>query len=333
MGFDLLGKPQYCMKKIYLLILSATLGVSAAYCQQDPQFTQFMYDRLSINPGYAGSQDAICATALGRQQWSGFSGQPNTGLLNISGPIKSIKSGIGLSLYLDELGPQSTLAARLSYAYHLKISGATKLGLGISVGVLNSSINNNWLARNYDPDGTDLGFGNGIGDNSIPQNAPSQAAFDASFGAYLYNPKYYIGASVVHLNEGDLSEMNIQVARHLYLMAGYNFNLSSQWTLTPHVLAKTDLASTQLDANVTVMYNNTIWAGVSYRLEDAVAPMAGYQFDFPSGKSTLRIGYSYDFTTSELNNYSSGSHELMLGYCLKIAKPLPKRVYKNPRFL
>ena len=319
------------MKKIYLLLIVASLGSASLFGQQDPQFTQFMYDRLSINPGSAGSQDAICATLLGRQQWSGFTGQPNTGLLNISGPIESIKSGVGVSVYLDEIGPQTTTSARLSYAYHIKVGGATKLGLGVSLGVISSALNNKWVAYDDNPGGPVLGTG--LGDPSIYQTNQSATTFDASFGAYLYNPKYYVGASVVHLNEGDLSDMNIQVARHLYFMAGYNFELTPNLVLTPHVLAKTDLASTQLDINATVMYANTFWFGVSYRLEDAIAPMAGYQYEFPSGKSTLRIGYSYDFTTSELNNYSSGSHELMLSYCLKLAKPLPKRVYKNPRFL
>jgi type IX secretion system PorP/SprF family membrane protein len=320
------------MKKILLLLVAACAASSSLFSQQDPQFSQFMYDRLSVNPGFAGSDDAICATLFGRQQWSGFSGQPNTALLNISAPIKSIKSGVGFSLYLDELGPLSTTQARLSYAYHLKISGATKLGLGVSVGLINSNINSNWIAYDY-VDGVNSGIGTGSGDGVINQVAQGASTFDASFGAYLYNPKYYAGLSVTHLNQGDLEEMNIEVARHLYFMAGYHFDLNSQFVLSPHVLAKTDLASTQLDANVTVMYDNTFWLGVSYRLEDAIAPMAGYQYQFPTGKSTLRIGYSYDLTTSELNNYSSGSHELMVGFCYKLQKPLPKRVYKNPRFL
>ncbi len=291
-----------------------------------------MYDRLSVNPAYAGSSESWCATVIGRQQWSGFAGQPNTGLLNISGPIPSIKSGIGATVYLDELGPQSVTAVRLAYAYHLKLGGAARLGLGVSLGMLNSSLSNDWRAYDY-IDGNLQGIGTGAGDPSIPQNSQTASTFDASFGVYLHHPDYYAGVSAVHLNEGDLSEMNIQVARHLYAMAGYHFELSPIWTLSPHVLAKTDLSSTQLDVNASIMYNNTVWAGVSYRLEDAVAPMAGYQYAFPNGQSVLRIGYSYDLTTSELNNYSSGSHEIMLSFCYRPEKPLPKRVYKNPRFL
>jgi type IX secretion system PorP/SprF family membrane protein len=320
------------MKKIFLAC-AVLISAIQMFGQQDPQFTQFMYDRLSVNPGFAGSQNAICATLLGRRQWAGFAGQPNTALLNVSAPIESIKSGVGASVYLDELGPLSTTMLRLSYAYHLKITGATKLGLGVSAGLLNSTMNNDWIAYNFSSDGVNQGIGTGAGDQSIPQFRERATTFDAAFGAYLYNPKYYVGLSATHLNQGNLDPMNIQVKRHLYLMGGYNFELAPEWVVTPHILAKTDLASTQFDANATVMYNNTLWVGVTYRLEDAIAPMAGYQYQFPNGKSTLKIGYSYDITASQLNQYSSGSHELMLRYCMIIEKPLPKRVYKNPRFL
>ena len=321
------------MKRFSLSLAILLTSTTLLFGQQDPQFSQFMYDRLSINPAFAGSKDAICATLIGRQQWSGISGEPSTALLNISAPISSIKSGIGATVYLDEIGPQSTAVGRFSYAYHLKISGSTKLGLGVGLGFISSSLNSDWIAYDYGDDGQFIGLGTGAGDQSINAQNKSSTTFDASFGAYLYNPKYYVGISAVHLTEGDLSELNIQVARHLYFMAGYDFDLTPMLTLTPQTLVKTDLASTQVDVNATATYNNTFWLGVSYRLEDAIAPMAGYNYQFPDGKSNLRIGYSYDLTTSELNNYSSGSHEIMLGYCYKLQKPLPKRVYKNPRFL
>ncbi|MEM9051860.1 MAG: type IX secretion system membrane protein PorP/SprF [Bacteroidota bacterium] len=320
------------MKRFSLSLAILLTSTTLLFGQQDPQFSQFMYDRLSINPAFAGSKDAICATLIGRQQWSGLSGEPSTALLNVSAPINSIKSGIGATVYLDEIGPQSTAVGRFSYAYHLKISGSTKLGLGVGLGFISSSINSDWIAYDYGDDGL-IGLGTGAGDPSINAQNQNATTFDASFGAYLYNPKYYVGISAVHLTEGDLSELNIQVARHLYFMAGYDFELTPLLTLTPQTLVKSDLASTQVDVNATATYNNTFWLGVSYRLEDAIAPMAGYNYQFPDGKSNLRIGYSYDLTTSELNNYSSGSHEIMLGYCYKLQKPLPKRVYKNPRFL
>jgi len=322
------------MKK-YAIALTVALGVTTyASAQQEPQFTQFMYDRLSINPAFAGTQDAICGTLLARQQWSGFSGQPNTGLLNINGPIESIKSGIGLSVYYDELGPLTSTALRLSYAYHLKLSGQTKLSLGAAVGLMNSNLSPNSIAYDYSDDGVvQPGIGTGVGDMLISQDQVSATAFDASFGAYIYNPKWYAGISAIHLPASNLDPLNVRLARHYYLMAGYNFEITPQIVITPHILAKTDLSSAQFDANATVMYDNTFWAGLTYRVQDAIAPMAGYQYQLPNGNSTLRIGYSYDFTTSQLNNYSSGSHELMVSFCHKLQKPLPTRVYKNPRFL
>src|SRR5690606_19121254 len=198
MGLFLLVKSINCMKKIYLLLIVASLGSASLFGQQDPQFTQFMYDRLSINPGSAGSQDAICATLLGRQQWSGFTGQPNTGLLNLSAPIESIKRGGGRSLDYDEIGPQTTTSARLSYAYHIKVGGATKLGLGVSLGLISSGLNYDWIAYNYSTGSPVLGNSQtGFDDTGIPVGDQNATTFDASFGAYLYNPKYYAGASVV----------------------------------------------------------------------------------------------------------------------------------------
>jgi type IX secretion system PorP/SprF family membrane protein len=332
MGLFLLGKSLNCMKKICLLLAAATMSASSLFAQQDPQFTQFMYDRLSINPGSAGANGMLCATLIGRQQWSGLTGQPNTGLLNLSGPIKSIKSGVGLTFIYDDIGPQTSTTARLSYAYHIKVGKATQLGLGVGIGIISSNLSSDWTAYDYNANGL-TGIGTGVGDPLINQTGLSSTVFDASFGAYLYNPKYYVGASIAHINGGDFADMNIQLAQTLYFMGGYNFDLNPTWTVTPSFLVKTDLSSTQFDVNATVIYQNTIWAGVSYRLEDAIAPMAGYQYNFPGGKSVLKIGYSYDFTTSELNNYSSGSNELMINFCYKLAKPLPKRVYKNPRFL
>lgn len=324
------------MKK-YAIALTVLLGVSTyASAQQEPQFTQFMYDRLSINPGFTGTQDAICATVLGRQQWSGFAGQPNTGLLNVHAPMEALRGGIGLSTYYDEIGPFSSAAVRLSYAYHLKLSGQTKLSLGAAVGIRNSTLRPDWIAYDYDPNGVLGGIGTGVGDASIPtmdQSRVSETAIDASFGAYIYNPKWYAGISAIQLPGGYLTDLRTRLARHYYLMAGYNFEITPQIVITPHIMAKTDLASAQFDANATVMYDNTFWVGLTYRVQDAVAPMAGYQYQLPDGKSTLRVGYSYDLTTSQLNNYSNGSHELMVSFCHRLEKPLPSRVYKNPRFL
>ncbi len=321
------------MKKPLLALVFIAASWLQVHAQQEPQFTHFMFDRLSVNPGFTGTPDAICATLIGRQQWSGFNGAPSTALLNVHGPLRMINSGIGLSVYHDVIGPYSRTAARASFAYHLNLSGATKLSLGASVGIMNGLVRPDWIAWNYSSDGLPQGVGFGQGDMVLTQERVSSTGIDAAFGAYVYNPKWYAGLSAIHLPAAYLEDLSVRLARHYYLMAGYNFEISPQFTISPNILAKTDLASAQFDANATVMYDDTFWLGVTYRLQDAIAPMAGYQYQMPDGKSTLRIGYSYDITASELNNFSSGSHEIFVNFCHRLQRPLPTRVFKNPRFL
>jgi type IX secretion system PorP/SprF family membrane protein len=311
------------MKTIhYLAIVASTLLSLNSFSQQDPQFTQFMADRLSINPGSAGAKGAYCATLIGRQQWAGFDGAPETILLNLQGPIGQTRSGVGITFYSDKLGQLSETILRGSYAYHFKLGGTNRLGLGASVGMVASKLGAAWIAT----DGT-------INDDAIPDQATSNSTFDASFGAYFYNKNLYVGISSTHLSEGELKDMNVKLARHYYLMAGYDYAVNSSINLQPNILVKSDVAATQFDVNLNVMFKNALWVGASYRATDAIAPQLGYQYQLPNGKSTLRVAYSYDVTTSQLNNYSNGSHEIMLNYCFKFEKPLSKQVYKNVRFL
>lgn len=298
--------------------------VMAASAQQDPQFSQFMFDRLSINPAVAGTEGNICATILLRQQWAGFDGAPKTGLLNAHGPIDKFNSGVGLSVYLDQLGQEKSTIARLAYAYHIKVNGGVgKLSLGVQLGMVNRSLDNDWIAVDDFQD-----------DAAIPNSGASSTAFDMGFGIYYVSPKIWAGISSTHIPETELKDVFIKNTRHYYAMAGYNWEIGGDpnKVLKPSFLVKSDASSTQLDLNVTFLFNKMVWAGVSYRTQDAIAPMLGYQHDFNS-KSMLKIGYSYDITTSELSNHSSGSHEIMLNYCFKIVKKPDVQIYHNPRWL
>lgn len=311
------------MKKL-LLALTGLFLVCGAYAQQDPQFTQFMADRLSINPAFAGSKDMICGTFMYRNQWAGFDGAPTTFLVNGHAPIRSINSGIGITFYNDVIGQLNNNIVRAHYSYHLKV-GQNFLNFGASVGMFNSAINTTeWVAIDGVPN-----------DNSIPLGQQSNTKFDAAFGLYFHRPgKFYAGLSSTHLSQGRMFDVNIELARHYYLMGGYIFDLSPAFNLVPNMLIKSDLASTQYDVNLNAEYtagNNMIWAGVTYRTIDAIAPQLGYQTEI--GKSIIRVGYSYDFTTSQLANYSTGSHEIMVNFCFKIEKPLPKEIHKTVRFL
>lgn len=306
-------------------IFTATLGLcitGAAFAQQDPQLTQYMFDRLSVNPAVAGTTGQLCATGIFRQQWSGFEGAPKTGLFNAHMPINKISSGIGLSAYFDKLGQQTSNFVRLSYSFHRKIGPGT-LGIGLSGGLLAHSLGNNWIARDNPAD-----------DSAIPSGGRSDSKFDLGAGLYYTSPTLWIGLSATHLTEPELDDVSITGVRHYFVQAGYDWAIGGdkKYVLQPSTMIKSDGTSTQVDLNANFLYNNQVWLGVTYRTEDAIAPLIGYQLK-PNDKSMLRIGYSYDVTTSELKNYSSGTHEIMLSYCVLLKKKPDLQIYKNVRFL
>jgi type IX secretion system PorP/SprF family membrane protein len=283
-----------------------------------------MFDRLSVNSAVAGSSGNICATALLRQQWTGFDGAPKTGLINIQGPLAKINSGLGLSVYYDKLGQEQSTIVRLHYAYHLKVGSQSTLSAGLYAGMSGRSLEAKWVAIDPVAD-----------DNAIPDAGKSDSGFDLGAGLYFKSPNLWLGVSSTQLPETELKDVSIQNKRHYYVQAGYDWALggNKKYTLQPSLLLKSDATSTQLDVSALFLYDQMLWIGASYRTEDAIAPMIGYQLKMPKGDSMLRIGYCYDVTTSELKNYSSGGHEIMLSYCFKIVKPVVNEIYHHPRFL
>lgn len=336
-----------------LLVLTAlsALSVSVSNAQQDPQFSQNMNNRLFVNPAFAGMNDAICAYMLGRQQWVGFEGNPESYLFGGHGtftlPFVGMRSGAGLNLISDRVGQLHHFGLKGSYSLHIPLTiignDPGMLGIGFSVGMLQLSLGNNW--RSVD---------DYFGDPLIPDNGLSKTGFDFDFGAYYQTEKgLYFGISATHLtattfeeggpglgggfeNNPDVVDWNVsyRMAPHLYVMAGYDIPLGNPlWVLQPSVFVKSDFVSAQFDLNCNVEYNGMFWGGVSYRYIDAVALMGGINYEpgiIPGG---LRFGYAYDVTTSRIAQGSSGSHELFLQYCLKLKQPLPVQRHRNPRFL
>lgn len=327
------------MKNFFTKLTLAFVAITSfSFAQQDPQFTQFMHSKLIYNPGYAGTSEAICANVLYRQQWVNFPGAPKTGLLSFDMPIGQLPIAIGLNVMNDQIGFDKTLFARLALSYNKPI-GAGVLGLGIDGGVLQKQFNGTWIT----PDGT------GAYDPTIPSYSSvntsstlvtnpnlNNMSFDFGFGAfYTIANKMYVGISSTHLAAQDIKaggDVKFALVRHYYIVGGYTFNLAPVHALTPNVKVKSDGASTQLDLNLTYMYNNMFWAGVSYRMQDAIAPMLGYKFQ-KGGLKGLKAGYSYDLTMSKIKGYSSGTHEIMLGYCFNVKKAKKVTSYQNARFL
>jgi len=328
------------MKRILLVALCA-VGIVEVSAQQDPQFTQNMFNRLATNPGYAGAKDvSLCATLISREQWLGFEGNPRTNVFSAHKGFvvrQKHQMGGGLTIIQDEIGPINSLNIKGALSYHYRISQGILSG-GIEFGIFNQSINGEWRAPEGNLDGTD--------DPSIPNSEAGATKLDLGFGLYYYTKDLYVGLSSTHLNQplieeslGDNSSLTFQQVRHYYVTAGYNYPLdigSASLELQPSIFAKTDAVSTVVDINTNVLYNNLLWAGVSYRTQDAVSFLAGVKFEtivkYPELKP-LSIGFAYDYNLSDLSDYNDGSLEFMINYCYKFIKPVKLERYKDVRFL
>ena len=320
------------MKKIVTVIVIFAF-LFKANAQQDVMVSQYMFNGLFINPAYAGSHKYFSSSLTYRKQWVNFPGAPKTGLLSFDMPIGQLPLAIGLNVMSDQIGFAKTLFARLALSYNRHI-GAGVLGIGIDGGILQQQFNGTWIT----PDGSQQQ------DAAIPAwQANGQATsnpnlnkltYDVGFGAYYsIANKMYVGISSTHLAAQDIkasSDVKYALARHYYIVGGYTFDLTQEHAIQPNVKVKSDAASTQLDVNLTYIFNKTLSIGVSYRMQDAIAPMIGYRF---LKDKSFRVGYSYDLTTSKIKGYSSGTHEISAGYCFNVKKPKKVTSYQNARFL
>jgi type IX secretion system PorP/SprF family membrane protein len=300
--------------------------------QQEPQFSQYMFNRIGFNPGVAGTSEAICAFGLYRQQWVGFEDDngnkvaPVTYTITVDAPIRILKGGVGLAITSDKLGFEDFTSVKLGYAYHIK-TGNGKLGLGLMATFNDKTVDFSSLTPvDEDPLISKLGEENDM-------------LIDAAFGAYYLVPdQYYVGLSSTQLLEstgkslGDVQgeQMKLKQKRHYFLTAGYKFGFpgNSSFSIDPSILIKTDLGSIVFDLTAILNYKERFWGGFSYRFDDAFVAIIGMEY------KNIRIGYSYDLTTSTLGgSYSSGTHEVMAGYCFKLDVEKLRQSYKNTRFL
>lgn len=290
--------------------------------QQDPQFSQNMFNQMAINPAYAGSNDMICATAINRQQWLGFGeGTPKTTVVNINAAIKpfGLSSGVGLNILNDQFGFNKDLGVDISYAVRFNIQGTGTLAVGLNGGFINNSIEPTWR------------YPQTTSDNAIPAAKESSINFDLGFGVFYSNNEMYFGASATHLNETKFNKAVTpsHYRRHYYLTGGYLLQLPNPvWELNPSVFIGSDLITNQFTVTGNVIYNKKFWGGVSYRIGEAITGMIGLELF-----SGMRIGYAFDFSTTDISRFNSGSHEFMLGYCFSLKKEKPPQQYKSIRFL
>jgi type IX secretion system PorP/SprF family membrane protein len=271
-----------------------------SYSQQDAQFTQYMYNTININPAYAGSRGAMSIFALHRTQWVGLDGAPTTSTVSINTPLNNSHLGLGVSLINDKIGPtrENTLSADLSYT--IPTSEKLKLSFGLKA-----------TANLFDLDISKLNPKDS--DPSI-QNYNNKFTPNIGAGVYLHSDKAYVGLSVpnfIETNRYDDNEVKIFKEKiNYYLIAGYAFDLNSDFKFKPALLTKmVEGAPLQVDISGNFMFNNKFVIGAAYRWSAAMSAMLGFQIS-----DSMYIGYGYDLETTKLENYNSGSHEIFFRY-------------------
>lgn len=290
------------MKKLMtvLLIIMAT----GAFAQQDPLFSQYMFNKLALNPAYAGSRDIFTVDALYRYQWVNIDGAPQTFSASIHTPLKNEHIGLGLNVYSDAIGPTINQGALATFAYRILFPDA-RLSFGLQAGVKYMDIF--WTKLNpYD-----------VEDPLFRTQLKNKAVPDANFGIYYYSKKYYVGLSSKQLLQNQMSVVKVngkdeftKLLRHFYGMAGAAFSLSDQVVFRPSILVKfVQNSPPQMDLNASFMFAQTFWIGASYRTEKALSLMTEFNLT-----EKLRLGYSYDLWFNELQAYNKGSHEIRLGF-------------------
>lgn len=271
--------------------------------QQDAQFTQYMYNTISINPAYAGSRGALSVFGLYRTQWVGLDGAPETSSFSVNSPISNSNLGIGVSLVNDKIGPTNENNFSTDLSYSIQTSANFKLSFGIkgTVNLFNLDINKLNIEDQGDPQFQDLR-------NKISPNVGA--------GVYWHSDKAYVGLSVpnfIETNRYDDNDVAIYKDRiNYYLMGGYVFDLDKYQYIKfkPAVLVKmVEGTPLQVDLSANFMFNDKFVVGAAYRWSAAVSAMAGFQVS-----DGLYIGYAYDHETTKLQNYNSGSHEIFLRY-------------------
>lgn len=287
-----------------LIAVIGCLPALRSIAQFDPMFTQYMFNELFINPAYSGSRECLSITGLAREQWIGLDGAPSTQTLSIHAPVFNQKMGIGLTLLNEGIGVSKRTGVNLNGSYRIKMDKSW-LSFGLQLGVVSVS--------------EDLAKLNLQTDNQFMVNTGRKMAPNLGFGVYYNAPKWYLGLSIPRMIQNHLSttsggatvENNFNPEDfHYFLTAGSIHALGSSVTLRPNVMVKAvSGAPVELDLSANLLFNDFIWAGLAYRTGDAASIFIGAYFT-----KQLRFGYAYDYTLSALQDFNTGSHELMLGY-------------------
>lgn len=310
------------MKRIYFTIAFAIMILGSANAQQDPQYTQYMYNMNVVNPAYAGSKEALAIGLLYRSQWVDINEAPKTATLSVHSPVgKNV--GLGLSVISDRIGPVEENNLFVDFSYTLNLGGKHRLAFGLKTGATIQNIGLfSDIGNGFVPDASDEAFSENT----------SNTYLNIGSGVFYYTDKYYVSFSVPNMlkstyldvtTNGQQFEYGSEVL-HYFLSAGYVFDLSPSAKFKPSFLMKSAFnVPTSIDVSANFLFLDRFEIGANYRLDDSIGAMANI-----SVSDGIRIGYAYDYLTSDLNIRANGSHEIMLLFDLNFSK----KVSISPRF-
>ena len=303
------------MKKLFFVSILA-LFVSELKAQQDPQYTQYMYNMSIINPAYAGSKEHVSGGILYRKQWVNIEDAPSTGTFFLHSPVgKNV--GLGFSAISDKIGPVEESNFYGDFSYTLNLGGEHRLAFGLKLGLTNHKVDYNFISGTL-PD---------IDDDAFSGN-PNDTFFNMGTGLFYYTNKYYIAVSAPNVLKQSYLDFNGtnygNETLHTFVTGGYVFDLNPNLKFKPFGLVKLAAnAPLSYDVSTNFLWREKFEIGATYRREDSFGAMVGFSIN-PS----LRIGYAYDHIVSDLSVVSTSSHEVMVLFDLNF----PKKVSRSPRY-
>jgi type IX secretion system PorP/SprF family membrane protein len=309
-----------------LLPLAALVLSLNSWAQQDPQFSQYMFNTFYYNPAFAGTDNATKITGLYRAQWLGYSptygdgGAPTTQIISINTPVPKLKGGVGGYIVNDQLGPLTNFEAQASYAYYINMKTA-KLSFGVRAGVISQTMNFDML-RAIDPSDPLLAGKGG---------KESQMRPDFAAGVMYRKEKYYIGAGLDHLSQPSYTfglPQNNQLKQHMYVTGSYFYDVNFDVRVQFVTLIKTDFTTSSFDVGAIAYFKDVMWGGLSFRQSDAAILILGYSL---LKDKSLKVGYSLDYIVKDQQAKQPTSHELMVSYSLPVNLS-GKKIIRTPRF-
>jgi len=308
--------------KILIKTALATLMIMGSLLskgQQDPMYTQYIFNLQTVNPAYVGYWQTMGLTAISRHQWVGLNGHPTTQTFSFQTPLRSQNVGVGFNVILDKVGLEKRLSVNFDYSYQVLLSDITSLRFGIKGGFTNYSHNLTEYEQ-YPDNQSDPLFQATIDNKFMP---------NFGVGLFLSSPKYFLSLSLPRILENSY-QSNINnystksEVRHIFFAGGMMFNLSDNVKFKPSFMTKTVAGSPfEYDLTANFLLAEKFWIGGMYRSGDSFGAIAQWIIN-----RKLRFGYAYDFTTTDLRNYQNGVHEIMISYEFVYSK----RIIISPRY-